>query len=102
MQFNQLVARMSRDKRLDAYRSQNLEHLYSEALWPLVREAQRTVLKDTKCRLKEQQFTLTAGDRDANLPDDFLVLEEARYRLSTDDSTVEGSVVQIVDASELF
>lgn len=102
MQFNEMVARMSRDKRLDGYDSQKLTSLFSETLRPLAREAQRTVLKDLKCRFKEQQISLASGERAVNLPDDFMVMEEARYRLSTDSDNVEGQLIEIKDVSELF
>jgi len=101
LQANELIARMSTDPRLDAFLAENREKLFKEFLWRLIHEAEMDTLKDLKCRIKEQDITLVQNTRAINLPNDYLLLDSARYKTSSDDVLLEGLNVEIVDQSEL-
>ena len=101
-QPDELIARLSRDKRLDAFNKENLEHLFPEFLWSLIEAAEKEVLVDTRARLKEQQLTLAKDTRAVNAPDDMIVIHDLRYRTSSDDALVEGIPIEIVPETDLL
>lgn len=102
MQPSEIIARMSRDPRLDAFRAENKEHLFKEYLWKILHEAELIVSKDLKIPVAEQDITLSSATRAVNLPDDFLSMVEARYKISTADALLEGNIIDIVASSDLL
>lgn len=101
-QSNEIIARMSRDPRLDAFNSKNKHHFMDKFLWEILHQAEIDVVKSTRCKIKEMQLTLAKGARAINLPDDFLEIDDLRYRLSSDSAEVEGYIVEVVDKSDLL
>lgn len=101
-QPDEFIARMSRDRRLDAFNAKNKQHLFKEFLWKIIHEAEMEVLKDTKARVKEQDITLAKDARAVNLPNDFLIPDIIRYKDSSSDALAEGIVVRIVPQEDLL
>jgi len=101
-QPNELISRMSRDPRLDAFNAKNKQHLFKEFLWKLMHEAEMDVLKDTLARVKEQDITLAKDARAVNLPNDLIILTNVRYKDSSSDALAEGLPVKIVPEENLL
>lgn len=98
----ELIARMSRDRRLDAFNAKNKQHLFKEYLWKVLHEAEMEALKDTEARVKEQDITLAADARAISAPNDMMILCDIRYKDSASDALAEGFKVKIVDQKELL
>jgi len=101
-QPNELVSRMSRDPRLDAFNAKNKQHLFKEFLWKIIHEAEMEVLKDTMARVEEQDITLAKDARAVNLPNDFLIPNTIRYKDTSSDALAEGLNVKIVPEEDLL
>lgn len=99
---NELISRMSRDPRLDAFNAKNKSLLFKEFLWKIIHEAEMDVLKDTLARVKEQDITLDKNARAVNLPNDFLIPVSVRYKDSSSDVLAEGLQVTIVPEENLL
>lgn len=101
-QPNEMIARMSRDPRLDAFNAKNKEYLFKEYLWKILHEAEMGVLKDTLARVKEQDITLAKDARAVSLPNDLVILANVRYKDSSSDALAEGLPVKIVPEEDLL
>jgi len=101
-QPDEMIARMSRDPRLDAFNAKNKQHLFKEFLWKIQHEAEMEVLKDTKARVKEQDISLAKDARAVNLPNDLLILTNVRYKDSGSDALAEGLPVKIIPEEDLL
>ena len=101
MQPSEMIARMSRDKKLDAFHADNKAHLFKEFLWTILHEAELDLLKDLKSRLKEQDVILAKDTRATNAPNDFLSPKEIRYKTSDDDVLFEGYSCIVVNSEDL-
>jgi len=102
MQANELIARMARDRRLDAFRAENLEHLFDEFLWTVIHDAELELVRDLQSLVKEQDVTLASGARAINAPNDLLILTDIRYKDTNADALLEGNKVTIVNQDDLL
>ena len=101
-QPNEFIGRMSRDQRLDAFNSKNKQALFKEFLWKVIHEAEMDVLKDTLAKVKEQDISLAKDARAVSLPNDLLILANARYKDSSSDVLAEGHQIKIVPEEDLL
>ncbi|MFQ5770049.1 MAG: hypothetical protein ACE5HX_05910 [bacterium] len=99
----ELIARISRDARLEFFNSRFRHKLERDFLWELLHQAEMQVSIDLKTPEREQNITLSKDARAVLLPNDFLFFsQKPRYKEASDDPLSEGIPITIRDAIELL